>query len=265
MVTRRAHSVTWGFWSRPLKLEYFNATFFVYRQKSKRWEGFILDIQTHFVLVSLQLRYQPWNLMMLVILSKRNCQFWMHFCVSASSSSADWHDETVSRLLETLFEKWEGFFKRLVLQDVVSVWNESTHYSRVIAVFKISLSLCIHLSCFWPDREGEAGGRRGGLISGDLQTLCSLVTFSQAETQEEAGYTLGFFFVFFFPFSSTLAFSLRFSCMYTQRRTHTQSQHSPFSLSQSETHTQNTHTQCMHTHTQALLGYRTAIAVRSPL
>lgn len=70
--------------------------------------------------------------------------------------------------------------------------GESTHYVRAIAVFKIPLSLCvIHLSCSWMDREGgEPRGRRGGLISSDLQTLPSLVTFSQAETQEEAGYTL---------------------------------------------------------------------------
>lgn len=35
----------------------------------------------------------------------------------------------------------------------------------------------------------EGGGR---LIGGDLQTLCSLVTFSQAEAAEQAGYTLFF-------------------------------------------------------------------------
>lgn len=66
----------------------------------------------------------------------------------------------------------------------------------MIAVFKISLTLHIHLSCFWPDREVGVGGKPeeggGRLIGGDLQTLCSLVTFSQAEAAEQAGYTLFF-------------------------------------------------------------------------
>lgn len=44
----------------------------------------------------------------------------------------------------------------------VLVGGESTHYVRVIAVFKTSLSLCVtHLSCFWTDGDGgsqEEGG-----------------------------------------------------------------------------------------------------------
>lgn len=67
----------------------------------------------------------------------------------------------------------------------------------MIAVFKISLTLCISIcrafgqigTWGWGGKPEEGGGR---LIGGDLQTLCSLVTFSQAEAAEQAGYTLFF-------------------------------------------------------------------------
>lgn len=81
-------------------------------------------------------------------------------------------------------------------------WKKSTHYARAIAIFKTSLSLCVtHLSCF--RRMGGTGrwgvgGEREDLISGDLQTLGSPVTFSQAGTQEEAGCTSLFFFLLLF-------------------------------------------------------------------
>lgn len=91
------------------------------------------------------------------------------------------------------------------------------------------------------DGWGKPRGRRGGLISSDLQTLRSLVTFSQAETQEEAGYTpcLFFFCLFFF----TPAFSLRF---FLHVHTLKASQRSPFSLSHTWRHTHKTYA---HTHT----------------
>lgn len=45
-------------------------------------------------------------------------------------------------------------------------WKKSTHYARVIAVFKTSLSLCVtHLSCFSTDGgnwEVGCGGQEGG-------------------------------------------------------------------------------------------------------
>lgn len=75
-------------------------------------------------------------------------------------------------------------------------WKKSTHYARAIAVFKTSLSLRVtHLSRFgWIGGRREVGWRAKrkegeDLISGDLQTLPSPVTFSQARTQEEAGRT----------------------------------------------------------------------------
>lgn len=142
-------------------------------------------------------------------------------------------------------------------------WKKSTHYARAIAVFKTSLSLCVtHLSSFrwiggrrepvlWAERKEEED-----LISGDLQTLRSPVTFSQAETQEEAGRTLLFFFFFFFspaPFS-TQAFY--FELFLTSVRSWSQRTLPLFSLRhacvRTHTHTQKRH---IHTHTQALLGY----------
>lgn len=79
------------------------------------------------------------------------------------------------------------------------------------------------------------GGKREereDLISGDLQTLGSPVTFSQAGTQEEAGCTS----LFFFPASllPNWRFSLSFSL---QVRALGASEHSPFSLSDAHIHT----------------------------
>lgn len=115
--------------------------------------------------------------------------------------------------------------------------KKSTHYVRAIAVFKISLTLCvIHLSSFWMDRErGKPRGRRGGLISSDLQTLRSLVTFSQAETQEEAGYTL---FCFFSRQHLVWGFSYKF--------THSKPASTPPFLSHTLKHTHKTNA-CIHT------------------
>lgn len=60
--------------------------------------------------------------------------------------------EIISWLPDAVFEKMRDVFQ------MTDDFYESTHYARVIAVFKISLTLCIHLSCSWPDRE--ARGRR---------------------------------------------------------------------------------------------------------
>lgn len=125
-------------------------------------------------------------------------------------------------------------------------WNESTHYVRAIAVFKISLTLCVLSICrAFGQKGGKPWGRRGRLISSDLQTLRSLVTFSQAETQEDAGYTLCFF---------TPAFSLRFFLhVHTEAHTHSkparQAGSAPpfFSLTHWSAHTQ-THPMHAYTH-----------------
>lgn len=149
----------------------------------------------------------------------------------------------------SIFEK--RFSKWLMLQDSGRLrWNESTHYVRVIAVFKISLTLCVSI-CRAFGQIGEEGSqkkkkREGGRRGGEdwlvvIYKHCVLwLPFSQAETQEDAaGYTLGFF---------TPAFSLRFFfCMYTQTHTHSKpaSTHPPFSVSHSETHTHPN--SCIHT------------------
>lgn len=73
--------------------------------------------------------------------------------------------------------------------------NDPTRYVRVIAVFKMPLTLSVYPSVVLFGQIGKPRSRRGGgLISGDLQTLRALVTFfSQAETREEAAYAPLFF------------------------------------------------------------------------
>lgn len=149
--------------------------------------------------------------------------------------------------LKTAFEKREKILQVTDAAGCTLRWNESTHYVRAIAVFKISLTLCVLSICrAFGQKGGKPWGRRGRLISSDLQTLRSLVTFSQAETQEDAGYTLCFF---------TPAFSLRFFLhVHTEAHTHSKParqagrQRSPFFLSHTlkRTHT-NTPNACVHT------------------
>lgn len=180
----------------------------------------------------------------------QNGQFLHEFLFS---SAADWHDEMVSWLLETALEKWGNIPQVTDAAGCSLRWNESTLYVRVIAVFKTPLTLCVYPSVVLLARQGRERQEEGGeewLVV--IYKHCALwLPFSQAETQVEAGYMQLFF--------STPAFSLRFSSM----NTHLKPTSTPpfFSPSQKHTHTQ------MHayTHTQALLGYWTAIAVRSPL
>lgn len=171
-----------------------------------------------------------------------------------------WNDETISRLLEAVFEKPEKTFQVTDPAGCSPCWNESTHYVRPIAVFKISLTLCVSICRASGQLEkGQAKKKAGELISSDLQTLRSLITFSQAETQGEAAYILFFFVHFLYLVWGFLS--------RTHRHAQIQSQPAlPLSsvpLSHTRKHTHKTW--CMHTHTQPLLGYWTAIAVRSPL
>lgn len=222
-----------------------------YRQKLKHQDSFIWN--TYSKPFSGQISF-------LVLLHSTTCQFFpkwpvvrcKYFCVSGK---ADWHDETVSWLLEMVIEKWENIFQVTDAAGCSLCWKKkSTHYVRAIAVFKISLTLCvIHLSCFWMEREGgsqEEGGEDWLVV---IYKHCVLwLPFPRLKHKKRLVTRCVFFFF-------TPAFSLRF---FLQVHTLKASQHSPFSLSYTETHTQN---QCMHTHTQALLGYWTAIAVRSLL
>ena len=145
-------------------------------------------------------------------------------------------------------------------------WNESTHYVRAIAVFKISLTLrVIHLPCFWTDRDGgEAKRKEGKDWLEVIYKHCALwLPFPRLKhkTRLVPRCVLFFFCLYFTP-----SFSLRFF-FFLHVHTVKAGQRTPPFLSHSLRHTQNirTHTQCMHTHTQALLGYWTAIAVRSLL
>lgn len=147
-------------------------------------------------------------------------------------------------------------------------WNESTHYVRAIAVFKISLTLrVIHLPCFWTDRDGGEAKRKEGkdwLVV--IYKHCALwLPFPRLKHKTRLVPRCGFFFSFsFFAFFSRLHLVWVF---FLHVHTVKAGQRTPSFLSHSLRHTQNirTHTQCMHTHTQALLGYWTAIAVRSLL
>lgn len=129
--------------------------------------------------------------------------------------------------------------------------KKSTHYVRAIAVFKISLTLCvIHLSCFWMDREGgsqEEGGEDWLVV---IYKHCVLwLPFPRLKHKKRLVTRCVFFF--FSRQHLVWGFSYKF--------THSKpaSQHSPFSLSHTETHTQN---QCMHTHTP-----RRSLATELPL
>lgn len=80
---------------------------------------------------------------------------------------------------------------------------------------------------WWAKRkEGE------DLISGDLQTLPSPVTFSQAETQEEAGRTS-----LVFPASSFSTQAFQFELFLTSVRTRSQRTLPLFSLRRAHSHT----------------------------
>lgn len=94
------------------------------------------------------------------------CQFFPKWpvlgckCFWVSPAKADWRDETVSWLLETVFEKWERVFRVTDAAGCSLRWNESTHYVRAIAVFKISLTLCVSI-CRAFGWMGEAKRKEG--------------------------------------------------------------------------------------------------------
>lgn len=127
-----------------------------------------------------------------------------------------------------------------MLRDVVCVEKKekSTHYVRAIAVFKISLTLCvIHLSCFWMDREGgsqEEGGEDWLVV---IYKHCVLwLPFPRLKHKKRLVTRCVFFFF-------TPAFSLRFFL-----QVHTLKASQPALPFFSLTHW-NTHTKPMHAYT----------------
>lgn len=131
-------------------------------------------------------------------------------------------------------------------------WNESTHYVRAIAVFKISLTLrVIHLPCFWTDRDGGEAKRKEGkdwLVV--IYKHCALwLPFPRLKHKTRLVPRCGLFFLFlFFCLFFTPAFSLSFfSYMCTQSKP--ASAPPLFSLTLWGTHKTYAHTPsaCIHT------------------
>lgn len=116
--------------------------------KSDPWAALVwywpkLKHQDWFILKTCWNPFSGFILCLVPVLSKMaSSQILKCFCVS---SKADWHDETVSWLLETVFEKWEKILQVTAAAGCSRRWNESTHYVRTIAVFKISLTLCVSI------------------------------------------------------------------------------------------------------------------------
>ena len=128
-------------------------------------------------------------------------------------------------------------------------WNESTHYVRAIAVFKISLTLrVIHLPCFWTDRDGgEAKRKEGKDWLEVIYKHCALwLPFPRLKhkTRLVPRCVLFFFFVFISRLHLVWGFFF-LTCAHSQSRP----AHPPFSLSLSEAHTKHTHTHPVHAYT----------------
>lgn len=130
-------------------------------------------------------------------------------------------------------------------------WNESTHYVRAIAVFKISLTLrVIHLPCFWTDRDGGEAKRKEGKdwLVVIYKHFALWLPFPRLKHKTRLVPRCGFFFSFsFFAFFSRLHLVWVFflTCAHSQSRP----AHPLFSLSLSEAHTKHTHTHPVHAYT----------------
>lgn len=147
-------------------------------------------------------------------------------------------------------------------------WNESTHYVRAIAVFKISLTLCVSICrAFGQIGKGKPRGRREDWLVVIYKHCALWLPFPRVKHKKLVTRC------FLFSCLHLVCGFLACTHTHTHKRRHSKSVSTaaflslfvarpPLSLFQIVL---ETHLQSMHTHTQALLGYWTAKTVRSLL
>lgn len=105
-----------------LNIFFFSALWW-YRQKMKQQDWFIWNTYILKPIFWLNFNPEPSPFYNLPVLPKMASSQMPDASVSASAAKLDWHDETVSWILETFFflKNEKRFFKWLMLQDVVCV------------------------------------------------------------------------------------------------------------------------------------------------